>query len=164
MNIAMVKADAIVAEGFKSAVARTSEIEGAYCEGLQAFEPSDKKAVVIKDNRKLNGSVNLDRELRSRYPDSSRWDYALGYDGKVCFVEVHPASTKNIDEMVKKKEWLVWWLKNKAPFLDAMPALSPKFCWAATGSGIHISTQASYKRKLAQLGLRPQHPVIIGDR
>jgi len=53
----MVKADAIVAEGFKSAVARTSEIEGAYCEGLQAFEPSDKKAVevlIVKDFKRLS--------------------------------------------------------------------------------------------------------------
>lgn len=40
------------------------------------------------------------------YPNASRWDYAIGYDQKAWFVEVHPANTSNVKEMLKKVEWL----------------------------------------------------------
>lgn len=147
---------------FKEAVEATPEVANGYRTGLQAIESVDRNAVKLMDNRKADGSLNIDKETKCLYPNDSRWDYAIGYDDKVFFVEVHPANTSNISEMAKKKEWLKQWLKSKAPLLDALPSGNPRFLWAATESGVHISNQASYMRKLAQLGFNPKRPVIIG--
>lgn len=147
---------------FRMAVEGTPDVANGYCFGLQALENIDKSAVNLKDKRKVDGSLNIDKETKDLYPNDSRWDYAVGYDDKVFFVEVHPANTSNISEMAKKKEWLKNWLQSKAPLLDALPSGHPRFLWAATESGVHISNQASYMRKLAQLGFNPKRPVIIG--
>lgn len=147
---------------FRMAVEETPDVANGYCPGLQALENVDKGAVKLKDKRKVDGSLNIDKETKLLYPKDPRWDYAVGYDGKVFFVEVHPANTSNISEMAKKKEWLKKWLISKAPLLNALPSGHPRFLWVATESGVHISNQASYKRKLAQLGFNPKRPVIIG--
>lgn len=144
------------------AVEGTPDVANGYCPGLQALENVDKTAVKLNDKRKVDGSLNIDKETKLLYPNDPRWDYAVGYDGKVFFVEVHPANTSNISEMEKKKEWLKKWLKSKAPLLDALPSGHPRFLWVATKSGVRISNQASYMRKLAQLGFNPKRPVIIG--
>lgn len=147
---------------FRMAVEGTPDVANGYCPGLQALENVDKTAVKLNDKRKVDGSLNIDKETKLLYPNDPRWDYAVGYDGKVFFVEVHPANTSNISEMEKKKEWLKKWLKSKAPLLDALPSGHPRFLWVATKSGVRISNQASYMRKLAQLGFNPKRPVIIG--
>ena len=147
---------------FRMAVEETPDVANGYCPGLQALENVDKGAVKLKYKRKVDGSLNIDKETKLLYPNDPRWDYAVGYDGKVFFVEVHPANTSNIAEMAKKKEWLKKWLISKAPLLNALPSGHPRFLWVATESGVHISNQASYKRKLAQLGFNPKRPVIIG--
>lgn len=147
---------------FRMAVEGTPDVANGYRPGLQALENVDKGAVKLKEMRKVDGSLNIDKETKHLYPNDSRWDYAVGYDGKIFFVEVHPANTSNITEMAKKKEWLKEWLKSKAPLLDALPSGHPRFLWAATESGVHISNQAPYMRKLAQLGFNPKRPVIIG--
>lgn len=147
---------------FRMAVEETPDVANGYCPGLQALENVDKGAVKLKDKRKVDGSLNIDKETKLLYPNDPRWDYAVGYDGKVFFVEVHPANTSNISEMAKKKEWLKKWLNSKAPLLDALPSGHPRFLWVATKSGVRISNQASYIRKLAQLGFNPKRPVIIG--
>lgn len=147
---------------FRMAVEETPDVANGYCPGLQALENVDKGAVKLKDKRKVDGSLNIDKETKLLYPNDPRWDYAVGYDDKVFFVEVHPANTSNISEMVKKKEWLKKWLQSKAPLLDAFPSGNQKYLWAATESGVHISNQASHTRKLAQLGFNPKRPVIIG--
>lgn len=147
---------------FRMAVEGTPDVANGYCPGLQALENVDKAAVKLNDKRKVDGSLNIDKETKHLYPNEPRWDYAVGYDDKVFFVEVHPANTSNISDMAKKKEWLKKWLQSKAPLLDAFPSGNQKYLWAATESGVHISNQASLMRKLAQLGFNPKRPVIIG--
>ena len=147
---------------FRMAVEGTPDVANGYCPGLQALENVDKSAVKLNDKRKLDGSLNIDKETKHLYPNEPRWDYAVGYDDKVFFVEVHPANTSNISDMAKKKEWLKKWLQSKAPLLDALPSGNPRFLWAATESGVHILNQTSHMRKLAQLGFNPKRPVIIG--
>ncbi len=45
-----------------------------------------------------------------------RWDYAVGYSGKVYFIEVHSATTeKEIDVVIEKARWLRKW-KSRTPF------------------------------------------------
>ena len=88
---------------FRMAVEGTSDVAKGYCHGLQALENADKTAVKLKDKRKVDGSLNIDKETKYLYPNDPRWDYAVGYDDKVFFIEVHPANTSNISEMEKKK-------------------------------------------------------------
>ncbi len=147
---------------FKCAVEATPDVAGGFRPGLRAMEGKDKDAVRVTDPQKVDGSLNIDRSTKNLYPQEPRWDYAVGYDGKVCYVEVHPANTSNIPEVLKKKDWLAAWLKSRASQLDRLPAGCPKFLWAATEAGVHISRQSSYGRKLAQLGLVPRRPVVIG--
>ena len=139
---------------FRKAIENTPDVQHGFREGLQAM---------VKDARRLDGSLNIDEETKMLYPNESRWDYAVGYDGKVYYVEVHPANTSNIEEVIKKKVWLVKWLKEKAPSLNALKAGSPKFQWAATESGVHISSQSMYARRLSQRGIeKPRRPVVLG--
>ena len=58
---------------------------------------------MVKDARRLDGSLNIDEETKMLYPNESRWDYAVSCDGKVYYVEVHPANTSNVEEVIKKK-------------------------------------------------------------
>lgn len=148
---------------FQKAIENTPDVQHGYREGLQAIEKADKQAVMVKDARKLEGSLNIDKETKNLYPNDSRWDYAISYDGKVHYVEVHPANTSNIEEMIKKKVWLVKWLKENAPSINALKAGSPKFQWAATGAGVHIISQSMYARRLSQQGIeKPKRPVVLG--
>ena len=107
---------------FKSIVQAIPAIAGAYREGLQALESKDAGKVKPQNPRKLSGSVYLDKCLKTTNPHDARWDYVIGYREKAYFVEVHPANTSNVDEVVKKKKWLDVWLKTNALDLKAMMA------------------------------------------
>lgn len=86
----------------------------------------------MDDTRKLEGSVDIDKCTRDIYPDKSRWDYALGYDEKAYFIEVHPASTSDVATMIAKSKWLKEWLKEKAKDLEVLKA-NDNYYWLATG-------------------------------
>ncbi len=147
---------------FRKAIENTPDVQHGYREGMQAIVKADKRAVMVKDARRLDGSLNIDEETKMLYPNESRWDYAIGYDGKVYYIEVHPANTSNVEEIIKKKLWLDKWLKEKAPSLSALKAGSPKFQWAATEAGVHVSAQSTYARRLSQRGIeRPKRPVVL---
>lgn len=147
---------------FRKAIENTPDVQHGYREGMQAIVKADKRAVMVKDARRLDGSLNIDEETKMLYPNESRWDYAIGYDGKVYYIEVHPANTSNVEEIIKKKLWLDKWLKEKAPSLTALKAGSPKFQWAATEAGVHVSAQSTYARRLSQRGIeRPKRPVVL---
>lgn len=148
---------------FRKAIENTPDIQHGYREGLQAIVKADKRAVMVKDARRLDGSLNIDEETKMLYPNESRWDYAVGYDGKVYYVEVHPANTSNVEEVIKKKLWLDKWLKEKAPSMSALKAGSPKYQWAATEAGVHVSPQSMCARRLSQRGIeKPKRPVVLG--
>ena len=98
---------------FKAAVEATQEIREGYCNGLQALGGNAAK-VAVTDTRKLNGSVDIDACTLELYPNETRWDYAIGYDEKAYFLEVHPANTSNVKEMIQKADWLKQWLQRKA--------------------------------------------------
>lgn len=63
---------------FQKAIENTPDVQHGYREGLQAIEKADKRAVMAKDARKLDGSLNIDEETKMLYPNESRWDYAVG--------------------------------------------------------------------------------------
>lgn len=97
----------------------------------------------------------MKKTTKELYKDASRWDYAIGYNGKVYYAEVHPASSKNIDEMFKKRQWLEAWLRDKATKLNYLPSGNPKFVWIATASGIHLQPNSAQAKRLATMNMRP---------
>ena len=83
---------------FRKAVEDTPDVVNGYCFGLQALENVDKSAVTLKDSRKVDGSLNIDKETKLLYPNEPRWDYAIGYDDKVflwrCILPIPQTSLK----------------------------------------------------------------------
>ena len=138
---------------FQKAVEGTPDISTAYRSGLQALKRSDRSAIVVADTRLLDGSVDIDTAVQEKYPNENRWDYAIGYSGKVCYVEVHPAYTSEVSVVENKLRWLKTWLKEKVPLLDAIPKAIPSFVWAQTGKGA-ILPQSSQAKRLATLGIK----------
>lgn len=133
---------------FKSIMQAIPAIAGAYREGLQALESKDAGKVKPQNPRKLSGSVYLDKCLKTTNPHDARWDYVIGYREKAYFVEVHPANTSNVDEVVKKKKWLDVWLKTNALDLKAMMA-GTSYYWIASGK-VAILPNSPQARKIAK--------------
>ena len=97
--------------------------------------------------------MDIDSAVKDLYPEENRWDYAIGYDDKVCFVEVHPASTREVETMLKKLSWLKQWLKNKAPKLSSMEKTQEPYIWLSTKS-THILPNSRYSKKLSKFGIK----------
>ena len=145
---------------FKAVVEATDDIRNAYCKGLHALKHVDAAKITSSDMRKVDGSVDIDNAVKVLYPNESRWDYAIGYDSQVCFVEVHPAYTSEIENLINKYVWLLKWLKNKAPQLDNLPKMTPAYVWLQSGKCAILPTSRQAK-KLAAVGM-PRPTLKLG--
>lgn len=76
--------------------------------------------------------------------NGARWDYLICYDGMALAVEVHPAQTKNVEEMLKKAEWLKGFLKEHK---DIKTIISPRLFWISSGK---TDIRGNIKLKLAE--------------
>lgn len=139
---------------FQNAVEQTSEISKAYCKGLQALKSNEARLLIPANTRNVDGSVDIDAAVKAIYPNASRWDYVIGYSGKICFVEVHPAYTSEVQIIRSKFTWLKQWVKEKAPLLDGMPKISPTYIWIQSGKG-GILPGSRQAKELAKIGLKP---------
>ncbi len=92
-------------------------------EGLKAIPKSHSTLIRLKKTRNIKGSVNLDHDLKTSYPNDSRWDYLVAYIveseklklGKniLLFFEVHDLnSLSQLKLIFKKKEFVHTWLKS----------------------------------------------------
>jgi hypothetical protein len=140
---------------FKQAVANVQSLEQAYLPGLQAISRADRGRISCRDSHMVTGSVNLDRALAATLPDDPRWDYGIGVmvrttSETAIWVEIHPASSHHIDEVLHKLDWLKNWLWTHAPQLNAMPR---EFVWIASGQ-VALQANSPQRRKLAAKGLR----------
>lgn len=144
---------------FERAVEATADIAGHSQPGKQALGPA-AGALSLADTRGLEGSVDIDKATRHLYPHDSRWDYAIGYNGRAYFLEMHPASTGNVREMINKVVWLKKWLAVKAPELKKLHG-DGRYHWLATGS-IRIAAGSPQMRQLNQHGLKPESRIKIG--
>ena len=141
--------------GFKAAIRSTPGLEQAYRPGLQAIRTADHDHISCGSTRTLTGSADLDGALAVLLPDDPRWDYAVGLKPradreKVIWIEIHPASSHHVDEVLKKFTWLKGWLRTHALQLNAFP---PEFVWIASGS-VALRRGSPQIRKLAAQGLR----------
>jgi len=141
---------------FRRAVAGTPSLRDAYQPGLRALSARDAGRLHVEEPRWLTGSVNLDEALRAAQPRAPRWDYGIGYrhshQEEALWVEVHPASSLHIDEVLKKLRWLQEWLKNEAPNLHKLTRAG--FYWIATDGQVALSPHSPQARRLAKAGLR----------
>lgn len=139
---------------FKGALEKTPGLENSYEPGLQALRRPERTRIFVSDPRTLTGSVDLDHALRRSQPDAPRWDYGVGLRGgttdRVVWIEVHPASTKNVKEVISKLDWLRDWLRDCAPLL--LELKEPSYHWLAS-NGVHILRNSPQARQLALKGL-----------
>jgi hypothetical protein len=145
---------------FKNAVEATDDIRDCYEKGMRALGSNSSK-VKPENNRSLNGSVNLDGCVSGEYPASPRWDYIIGYKDAAYFVEVHPASTSNVNEMIAKLNWLKSWLKREGTEINTIKATNMPFRWVAS-KGVGIVKDSPQALRLAKSGLPfPQKITVL---
>lgn len=117
-----------------AAVEETPDVKGHCKVGLSALKGNRDK-VKASDTRKLFSSIDIDSALKAIYPNEARWDYAIEYGNEVFFLEVHPGSTSNIGEVLKKLSWLKKWLTTSAPRINALKATSKSpYYWTYTNN------------------------------
>jgi hypothetical protein len=116
------------------------------------YSVSVSVSVRVSNAGALEGSVDIDVCLQILYPQSHRWDYALGYQGKVYFIEVHSTHTSEVSTIKNKLAWLKDWLHIQAPALNSLPK---HFYWIASGGNNKILKGSSQARVIAKMGLKP---------
>jgi len=141
---------------FKQAVLNTPSLgEDAYHSGLRALTNGHRSRVDLGQCQAI-GSVNLEQALKPQFPNSPLWDYSIGLQKNnqafVIWVEVHPANTSNVEEVLKKLEWLKGWLKQNAPDLWKLTRSKDGYYWVAT-DGVHITRDSPQARRLSKAGL-----------
>lgn len=139
---------------FQQAIENTPEVSNAYKPGLQALQKGETGKIIVVGSKKLDGSIDIDSALKDVYKDANRWDYVIGYDSKVCFVEIHPAFTSEVTTMIAKLTWLKSWLKDKAPEINNLPKIAPTYTWIQSGK-CAIIPGSREEKKLATYGLKP---------
>ncbi len=147
---------------FKSAVESIPEVADGYRPGLQALTNADTRKIKVGNTGLLSGSVDIDKCTKDKYPEENRWDYALGYNDKAYFVEVHGATTGEIKTVISKAEWLKSWLKQTGKPLREIQA-SDTLYWIATGK-VAILPTSSYHRNLDKHKIRLVGTVLNIDK
>lgn len=138
------------------AVDATPNLAGQWRAGLQALRPEDKPHISPETTRALTGSLDLDTALMALHPNANRWDFAIGYQHSnrngefIYWVELHTASTSQVDRVLAKLEWLRRWLKTDGATLAAFPR---EFVWISSGV-TSFTLNSPQEKRFAALGLR----------
>ena len=140
----MARTKTIKGNQFKAAVENCGEIKNGLKPGLSAMG-YNSKVVRVANPGLIDGSVDIDSAVKDLRPGEPRWDYVVGYLDEAYFIEVHPADTKNVDEMVKKVTWLKKWLPAVAPDLKKLHK-SGTYYWIPSGRVKILKTSTQYKK------------------
>lgn len=143
---------------FQIAVLATSDISLGYSKGLQAMK-GNSSMLKVADNRSLQGSVDIDACTKALYPNGARWDYAVGYKDKAYLIEVHPANTSNVAEMVNKAKWLENWLKKET--VEIAKIRMNNLYWIPSGKVALLKTSPQYRRLALHRLVLASNPLII---
>lgn len=138
---------------FREAIEKTPDVKDGYCIGLNAIGEY-KNRIKVKTPSKIAGSLDIDEITKRLYPNANRWDYAIGYDGKIYFVEVHSASGKEVKVVIAKLLWLKGWLDSRAPELNKLKGDRP-YHWIQSGK-FGILKDSRHYRIAAQNGILPK--------
>jgi hypothetical protein len=139
---------------FKNAVQATLALKQAYRPGLKALRANDRNQISVRRTRNIQGSIDLDSALAAAFPRDARWDYGVGYkliagSDLVYWIEIHPASTKEVDAVLRKLAWLQQWLSDGGRPLRALPC---RYIWISSGT-TNLSPSAPQLKSMAQKGL-----------
>lgn len=136
---------------FSRAVRATPTIATCFQEGLGAVKGEHRRKISSSNPREWSGSVNLDDCYFQRRQLPS-FDYLIGHREQALFVEVHPATTGEVDRMIAKKNSMHSWLNDDAKEIKKILIEKP-YIWLSTG-GVKILSNSNYARRLAQSGIR----------
>ena len=146
-----------------------SPVDRACRIGIQALKRADRSRVTCADTRRLTASIDLGSALsgEAEHANAPRWDYGIGFKPnrsteRAIWIEVHPASTSNVREVVNKLKWLRTWLREEAPQLASLTVSDGSiraFVWIATG-GVHIPRNSPQARQLSTAGLDMPRKVL----
>lgn len=144
----------MASEVFEDAVAAAEHLE--LRSGLSAIKKGEGKGRIVKGDAPLLGSVAIDGNCRAAYPQSARWDYAIGVEvdgkAKALFIEVHGAETSGVSDLEKKLTWLLDFLQREPQ--EALRGLPREIHWVASGR-INIPKHVpQYKRLTTTLRKR----------
>ena len=134
--------------------------------GLQALRRNDRNAVSIEDSRKLSGSIDIDKALESEYPNENRWDYCIGlrrttHSDSLVWVEVHPANSRSVSDMLAKAKWLKSWLKSSGRPLGVLCSGGLDLRWVPTGR-VGFRRGSRQSTLLAQAGIGfPERRIVL---
>lgn len=143
---------------FQTAVEKTPDISKAFIKGLSALK-SNSSRILPTNTRLIEGSVDIYGATAHLYPHANRWDYALGYNKKAYFIEIHPANSSNVHEMLKKLDWLKKWLGTSAPELNKIRA-EKAFVWIQSGK-VSLPKNTPQYRAAVSHHLLPQSKLIL---
>lgn len=158
-----VKAPAAMSAFQAAAHAAKLDADTHFSAGLGAIKGCYRPCIQARDTRMLRGSLDLDGALETIEPGNHRWDYGIGLqlvgNGPeiAVWVEFHPASTSEVDVVLKKLDWL----REKLRVFKQLGKLTQtaaqtgvrNFHWLPTGSGVHIPSHTPQARRLAAQGL-----------
>lgn len=145
---------------FQEAIENTEEVKNGFCIGKQAIKGVDRGKVVAADNSKIQGSLDIDSQVKSLYPNEPRWDYALSYNDKIYFFEVHPAETSEVDKVICKVKWLRSWLRSRAVEIDKLPKSEGPYMWVQSGRYAILPTSRENK-KLSVSGIATANKLCL---
>ena len=136
---------------FADAIRNTPEIAKCLKTGLQALGSNSSK-IKVTLTRSLTGSVDIDTCLKRLYPNDPRWDYVFGYKNRVYYVEVHQGKTSEVEDVIKKFNWLKQWRTRSAASLEDLKGRST-YHWISTRGTDTIRKGSRHRRMLDQNGI-----------
>ena len=140
----------------------TPHLQNAWAHGLGALGAQDRPHVAPEDPRRLAGSVDVDGALEANDPNANRWDFAIGHRHtnrqKECvyWVEIHPASDKEVKVVLNKLRWLKSWLVRRGNLLNQFES---DFVWVSSGP-TSFTIGAPQRKIFAQLGLQHKGKIL----
>ena len=144
---------------FEEAVKATPEIKDCFKISLKALERDHTSKIKFADKNKLCGSVFLDQCLTDQnLSPGNRWDYIICYDQELYFVEVHGAYPKEVDVVIRKKEWLKLWLREKAPEISKLQVKNKSaFHWIQSDRFDFQTPKTNpWLKRAAENGIKPK--------
>ena len=146
---------------FTGAVRSTPEIAKCLKAGLQALGANSSK-VRVRVPRDLKGSVDIDTCLTSYCPNAPRWDYVFGYKNHIYYVEVHQGKTSEVENIIKKFNWLKQWRARSATNLENLKNQSSHH-WISVSGTASIGKRSRYRRMLDQNRIHGPSSILKAD-
>jgi hypothetical protein len=138
--------------------------------GKQGMKGGHRGLVYCADTKRFLGSFDLDRAYAGAQPNANHWDYGLGFKEKnkdevMVWLEVHPATTSEVNIFLRKYDWLKNWLRTEAKDLAVLTKRKDGqkcFFWLATDSGVNIRQGSQHAKRLQAVGFDlPRQKIIL---